>query len=145
MKRAVCMCVCVCPKTACPFDLAALQTHTERRFCVPRQEVCFHLGRLGQLHPSKPPSRDKGEQSGMSDWDQAGNLFISGGGVKSVFGSRDRGKFLNSGAESLQILNKEHLSISFAMLQCRFRNLNQLHFAVNVSLLKVPAIKSQEC
>lgn len=75
MKRALCVfisvCVCV-QKTACPFNLAAAQTHThthtERRFCVLRQEVCFHLSRLGQLTPPPPP--DKEEQSRTSDWQQ---------------------------------------------------------------------------
>lgn len=61
---------------ACPFDLAVLQTHTqrERRFCVPRQEVCFHLSRLGPITPSRPPSRDKGKRTGMSDWDEASSV-----------------------------------------------------------------------
>lgn len=52
---------------------------TERQFCVPRQEVCFHLSRLGQLPRSTLSSRDKREQSWMSDWDQSGRLFQSVG------------------------------------------------------------------
>lgn len=68
MKSILCECLCVSPNVECPFDLAVLQTHTERRFCVPRQEACFHLSRLDQLHSSIPPSnRDKGEPSRMSD------------------------------------------------------------------------------
>lgn len=48
---------------------------TERQFCVPRQEVCFHLSGLGQLPHSTLSSRDKREQNWMSDWNQSGRLF----------------------------------------------------------------------
>lgn len=79
-------CVCVwVPQCAVSFwPCSYCRQHTERWFCVPRQEACFHLSGLGQLHSSIPPSSgDKGEPSGMSDWDRAGSLCLSGGGARS--------------------------------------------------------------
>lgn len=83
----VCVCVwCVCLNMACPFDLAALQTHTERRFCVPRQEACFHLSRLGQLPPPRtpaPPTETKGSRVGWVTGTRLGgsSLAEEGSGV----------------------------------------------------------------
>lgn len=67
----VCLCVCVSKNGVSFWPRSAADTLRDR-FCVPRQEVCcFHLSRLSQLHPSTHFSRDKEDQSRMSDWDQA--------------------------------------------------------------------------
>ena len=83
------VCVCVCVFVPQQHVLLTLQRcrRTERRFCVPRQEVCFHLSGLSQLHPWTRSGRDKGERSRMSDWDQAGEASSWGGrGEERVFG-----------------------------------------------------------
>lgn len=86
MSEEGCVCACVCTNTACPFDLTALQTQRERRFCVPRQEVCFHLSRPGQLHSSAPPStphpaETKGSEAGWVTGTRASSLVEDGRGL----------------------------------------------------------------
>ena len=84
----VCVCVCVCVSKIGVSFWPCGAADTERDgFVSPDKRSAFTWAGLANYTFHTPPTETKGERSGMSDWDQAGSLFISGGGVRSVFGS----------------------------------------------------------